>query len=203
MRHPHGDLWTLRTAAAARGGAAEHPGVTVSLESWEKKFNNSELVVSEVPLPNITRAWREAFPDCMAALREQRDFYIQHSQTSRRSASCPLKADDSASKSRGWQADYETGCTVRNAVYTAPPSCPHSGQTNLIHPYCPGGLDYRRGASCQLDSELRTLSLLSSQRNLEIVLGLAPGAPWIKTAFPDSPSISDCFPLLGIAFPIK
>ncbi|XP_070247043.1 uncharacterized protein [Myotis yumanensis] len=117
MRHPHGDLWTLRTAAAARGGAAEHPGVTVSLESWEKKFNNSELVVSEVPLPNITRAWREAFPDCMAALREQRDFYIQHSQTSRRSASCPLKADDSASKSRGWQADYETGCTVRNAGF--------------------------------------------------------------------------------------
>ncbi|XP_059519036.1 uncharacterized protein LOC132215223 [Myotis daubentonii] len=107
MRHPPRGSLDSPTAAAARGGAAQHPGVTVSLESWEKKSNNSELVVSEVSLPNITRAWREAFPDCIA-------------------------------------------------VYTAPPSCPHSGQTNLIHPYCPGGgLDYRRGASGQLDSELR------------------------------------------------
>lgn len=48
-------------------------GVTVSLESWEKKSNNSELVMSKVTLPNITRAWREAFPDCIAGKQCQGD----------------------------------------------------------------------------------------------------------------------------------
>lgn len=47
--------------------------MTVSLDSWEKKSNNNELLASEVPLPNITVAWRQAFQGCMAGKQCQGD----------------------------------------------------------------------------------------------------------------------------------
>nr|KAF6335321.1 hypothetical protein mPipKuh1_008004 [Pipistrellus kuhlii] len=57
----------IRSALAnTRANAQRMRSVTVSLESWEKKSNNSELVASEVPLPKITIAWRQAFQGCMA-----------------------------------------------------------------------------------------------------------------------------------------